>query len=179
MAIVQDGVVSHAGFVVGLRSSYSCGDTDYYAVYWNPETEKIGSVNYGTTRFYERNSASVDASPEVMEKAKAYCYKRLNDLTDKCKAAWNCVVQKGDVVRIDGFKRGEKKDLNGLDLEVFWVGVNKFTGCDSYGVRFNGKAYFVDNKYVFKNGVCAADARRLAKIQSMVSNAAAVAYIFD
>ncbi len=63
-------------------------DSDFYAMVWDEKTESVIKITYGTTRGWTyHNSAAVDATAEVREKAEAWEAERLTALyTEERKA---------------------------------------------------------------------------------------------
>lgn len=69
----EEFTVEYEGHVVGLREMNGYDDSDFYAVVWDAEAAAPKEVMYATTRGWTyNNSASVDATPEVMEAYNAY-----------------------------------------------------------------------------------------------------------
>jgi hypothetical protein len=68
-------------------------------------------------------------------------------------AARRVAPQRGDVVVIDGYRRGAKVALNGRTAEVFWTGEHRFRpGGFKVGVVLDGARVFLDADHVFKEG---------------------------
>ena len=65
-------VVTYDGAVLATRERNYYNDSDFYAIVWDEEKQVVKSVEYATTRFGGGGDAGVDATPEVIEKAKAY-----------------------------------------------------------------------------------------------------------
>ena len=114
--------VSYEGAVLATRERNFYDDSDFYAVVWDEATGRIAEVEYATTRGWTyANSATVDATPEVIEKA--YAYARglaLADLKDRA-ASKARKVAKGKFVRVVKGRKVPK----GTEGEVFWVGPGK------------------------------------------------------
>jgi ribosomal protein L19 len=68
----EDRVVTYEGAVLATRERNYYDDSDFYAVVWDEEKQVVKNVEYATTRFGGGGDARVDATPEVLEKAKAY-----------------------------------------------------------------------------------------------------------
>jgi hypothetical protein len=58
--------------VLATRERNYYDDSDFYAIVWDEEKQCVHDVEYATTRFGGGGDAWVDATPEVIEKAKAY-----------------------------------------------------------------------------------------------------------
>jgi hypothetical protein len=64
---------TYKGLVLELREYNGRDDSDFYAVVWDPENGTTDRVDYATTRGWTYpNSASVDATPEVLEAYAAF-----------------------------------------------------------------------------------------------------------
>lgn len=64
--------VTYEGAVLATRERNGYHDSDFYAVVWDEEAGRLTTVEYGTTRFPSCGSAEVDATDEVIEKARAW-----------------------------------------------------------------------------------------------------------
>jgi len=62
----------YKGAVLATREKNYYDDSDFYAVVWDEESQRVKSVNYASTRYGGGGDATVDATPEVLEKAKAF-----------------------------------------------------------------------------------------------------------
>lgn len=63
----------YVGQVLSLREYNAYHDSDFFAVVWDFDKGESISIEYGTTRFWSYpNTASVDATPEVLSAHKAY-----------------------------------------------------------------------------------------------------------
>lgn len=61
------------GKVVSLRESNGYNDSDFYATYYDEEKDTFVTIEYATTRAWcYPNNASIDASPELMQKFKTW-----------------------------------------------------------------------------------------------------------
>ena len=66
---------TYHGCVLCTREQSLGGDLDFYAVVWDEESQSIKSICYATERAYTYdNYAKVDATPEVLAKARAHLY---------------------------------------------------------------------------------------------------------
>jgi hypothetical protein len=62
----------YAGAVLADREWNGRDDSDFYAVVWDEAEQKVKRVDYATTRFASRGTAVVDATPEVVRKARRW-----------------------------------------------------------------------------------------------------------
>jgi hypothetical protein len=62
----------YIGAVLATRERNYYDDSDFYAVVWDEEDQCVKQVEYATTRFGGGGVACVDATPEVIEKAKKF-----------------------------------------------------------------------------------------------------------
>lgn len=113
---------SFKGCVLETRERNYHDDSDFYAVVWSEEKQAVTEVQYATTRGWTyNNSATVDATPEVLVKAGEWAVKRAFEalkLADKAEAA---KPAKGKVVTV---VRGGKVQ-QGTTGEVIWIGAGK------------------------------------------------------
>lgn len=65
-------IVEYAGCVLCDREENGYDDSDFYAVVWSEAKQKLIRVDYASTRYGGGGYASVDATPEVIEKARAW-----------------------------------------------------------------------------------------------------------
>lgn len=140
----SDSTVTHVGLVLGNggeRWNDSMHIMSYYAMVWNPETQKSESI-YSHDDFYVpesriRGHYEVDATPEVVDAYRAYTerlvveQRAFNALCDSQR------VEKGKVVQVI---RG-RKVAHGTRGLVFWYGNNGYG--ESVGLRdVKGETYF-------------------------------------
>lgn len=70
-----------AGAVLDVWERNGYDDSDFFAAVWNDAEGRIEQVQYATTRGWTyNNSAAIDATPEVLEKAEAYLAGRIEQL---------------------------------------------------------------------------------------------------
>jgi len=130
-------------------------DSDFYAVVWDDEQNCILHKQYATTRFYsEGYGAKVDATPEIIEKAKA----------EKEKYFLKFAIE-SDIENAKSIKIGKRVEVTrgrknrGVIGEVFWVGrPEKFSyhskEYHNIGIKLNDER---DDNGKFKNIVFAYD----------------------
>lgn len=111
--------VTYEGKVLATRERNFHDDSDFYALVWDDETGTIKEVEYATTRGWTyANGASVDATPDVIDKANAYARRLfLSDLKDRAVAAARKVAKGKRVKVVNG-----RKVAKGTEGTVFWVG---------------------------------------------------------
>lgn len=68
----QNGDVKFLGCVLCTREENGPSDSDFYAVYWSEEEQRLVREDYATTRFAGGGAAGVDATEEVRRKASAW-----------------------------------------------------------------------------------------------------------
>lgn len=118
---------TYEGCVLCKREHNGPGDSDFYAVVWDEEQGRCRSVEYATTRGWSYpNSASVDATPEAVVKARAWFEGWLREriAAETLNAAKE--VDFGKPVRATKRKRVYLG-------RVFWYGERRFNG--SYPVK--------------------------------------------
>lgn len=114
------------GAVLGLRERNMYDDSDFFARVWNEETQAVEEVMYGTTRGWTYAAgADVDATPEVIAKARAFDDKVAAEKLAKMNALRAAVAGIDTLVTILR-AAGRRKDLKGAEGRVTWIGPNKF-----------------------------------------------------
>lgn len=114
---------TYAGCVLDTYERNGYDDSDFYAIVWDENTQKIEHICYSTTRGWSYpNGASVDATPEVIAKAVKY-------IRDKQFAKWqednvkqSEMPYKGRKVRVVAGRKVEQ----GVVGEVFWFGEDQY-----------------------------------------------------
>jgi hypothetical protein len=117
--------VSFEGAVLATGERNYRDDSDFYATVWNETTGTVHNVDYGTTRGWTyANSASVDATPEVREKAAAFFAARNLEARIAKATAEAATPAKGKLVTV---VKGRKvpKGTTGV---VIWVGEGRYFG---------------------------------------------------
>lgn len=127
-AVVEEGpedgwgsVEEYKGRVLRVSEVNGYSDSDFYAHVW--DGERVDKVLYATTRGWTyRNSATVDATPEVREAATRWRAER--EYEDLLAAARRRAesVDRGKRVRV---VRGRKVPV-GTEGEVFWTGADRY-----------------------------------------------------
>ena len=93
-------------------------DSDFYAVVWDENKKCVKRVEYGTTRAYTYdNYASVDATPEVIEKATAYLRKLWGTKLTRYAIELAC---KPDIGKHVGVHSTRGKFAGDFEGEVVW-----------------------------------------------------------
>jgi hypothetical protein len=119
----EDYDVTYEGQVVALREHNGYDDSDFYAVVWDAEKAEPREVMYATTRGWTyRNSATVDATPEVAAAYAAYTAARRAEYMAFREAQEAARVEKGKTVEV---VRGRKVP-KGTTGTVIWVGSGRY-----------------------------------------------------
>ena len=93
-------------------------DSDFYAIVWDEVEQKIKHIPYRTTRGYtEGNYAEVDATEEVVEKAKAYIHNISYNSEYDRRLKYAVIPEKDKRVSCN-IKRGKSKGV--FEGVVFW-----------------------------------------------------------
>lgn len=109
----------YPGCVLSTYERNGYDDSDFYAVCWDNESEKVVEVLYDTTRCGGYGSATIDAGEDVLKKVYRYYKKLYTDFFDEVfnqKKAKE--IFKGDTVVV---VRGRKVP-KGTVGKVFWIG---------------------------------------------------------
>jgi hypothetical protein len=109
--------------VLALGEHNRHDDSDFYAVAWDAEKGESREVGYATTRGWTyNNSASVDATPEVLAAYAAYRAERQRQAAEDAAAIEAEVPREGRHVRV---AKGRKVPV-GTEGTVFWYGTDKY-----------------------------------------------------
>jgi hypothetical protein len=111
---------SYVGCVLATREENYYDDSDYYAVVWDEEHQRITRIDYDTTRFAGGGSASIDATDEVKEKAAKYIHGWLQDVIFDELVIKAKVIEKGKRVKVTSWS--SNKVPTGTEGVVFWKG---------------------------------------------------------
>ena len=139
----------YVGCVLSAYELNGYNDSDWYAVCWDREQQKLVEVEYDTTRAGGGGRAEIDATQEVLREVYRW-YKRMGrEHFDCCTNPSNAKkVQKGDTVRV---VRGRKVP-KGTEGVVFWVGTryNQYSRMDEerVGIEVAGERGFLNAEYV-------------------------------
>ena len=136
---------TYIGAVLEIGEENHYDDSDFYAIVWNDEKGCTERITYATTRGWSYpNGASVDATPEVVEKWRAWSLKRQEARRVADEALEAATPSHGKKVRV---VKGKK---SGTEGEVFWVGPCKFNRHKTnVGIRMlNGDKVFIDSANV-------------------------------
>jgi hypothetical protein len=116
---------THKGLVLSLGERNGYDDSDFYAVIWNPEKGCTERVQYATTRGWTYpNSATVDATPEVLASYEAWCTKVREDSRKAKEATEAAEPKKGRMVKVVKGRKVPKGTVG----TVIWYGA-----CKSFG----------------------------------------------
>lgn len=156
------------------RNGYD--DSDFFAIVWDEETSSILHIEYATTRFWSyENVATVDATPEVEDKAEACMAEMLfQAYTDSDYAQARSVTVKGRRVR-SLTKRGKNVDQEGV-VKWFLEKRSQY-GTWSYGFKVgflvDGESelrYVNDDKLEVVDPADSTDEERRIRATSMAAN---------
>ena len=146
---------TYVGRVLETYEENGYNDSDFYAIVWDDETNSLIHKQFATTRFYSNGyGATIDATPEIIEKATAERKNRFLKSAIEADEETAKTVAKGKMVEIN---RGRKN--RGIIGEVFWVGnPDKFSYYAkehrSVGIKLDDER---DDNGKFKNIVFAYD----------------------
>ena len=139
----------YVGCVLDTWERNGSWDSDFYAVCWDEEKQKVVNVMYDTTRCGSFGDAKIDATLDVIRKAYRYYYnvgrKQFDEIT-KIEQAKK--VLRGDTVTVI---RG-RKIKKGTVGKVFWVGTryNAYKRLEEHrvGIEVDGEKMFLPLGYV-------------------------------
>ncbi len=146
---------TYVGRVLETYEENGYNDSDFYAIVWDDETNSLIHKQFATTRFYSNGyGATIDATPEIIEKATAERKNLFLKSAIEADEETAKTVAKGKMVEIN---RGRKN--RGIIGEVFWVGnPDKFSYYAkehrSIGIKLDDER---DDNGKFKNIVFAYD----------------------
>ena len=146
---------TYVGRVLETYEENGYHDSDFYAIVWDDETNSLIHKQFATTRFYSNGyGATIDATPEIIEKATAERKERFLKSTIENDQETAKSIVKGKMVEIN---RGRKN--RGIIGEIFWVGnPDKFSYYAkehrSIGIKLDDER---DDNGKFKNIVFAYD----------------------
>ncbi len=141
--------VRYTGCVLDKYEHNGYEDSDFYAICWDEERQKVVEVEYDTTRCGGSGYAEIDATEETLRSVYRF-YKRMgrclfDGRTNEEQAK---KVQKGDNVRV---VRG-RKIPKGSTGSVFWVGTRynyySHENEERVGVEIDGDRQFLPLEYV-------------------------------
>lgn len=139
----------YVGCVLDTYEHNGYEDSDFYAICWDEEEQKVVRVCYDTTRFWGYGRADIDATLEVLRKVYRYYY---NSGRKKFDSDWKFAqakkVLKGDTVKV---VRG-RKIPQGTVGNVFWIGERYNIYSKKYedrvGIDVDGERLFLPLNYV-------------------------------
>lgn len=139
----------YVGCVLSTYERNGLNDSDWYAICWDREKQKVVEVEYDTTRAGGGGRAEIDATGEVLREVYRW-YKRMGrEHFDCCTNPSNAKkVQKGDTVRVIRGRNVPK----GTEGVVFWVGTryNQYSRMEEerVGIEVDGDRKFLSLDYV-------------------------------
>jgi hypothetical protein len=116
---------SHEGLVLQTGEHNHYDDSDFYAVVWNPAAGQPQEIEYATTRGWTyRNTATPDATPEVLAAYDAWQAERTRKAAEQQAAAELATPRPGKTVRV---VKGRKIPA-GTVATVAWYGEGRVYG---------------------------------------------------
>lgn len=138
---------SYVGATLGEYERNGRDDSDFYAIVWDEEKQKVRSFEYNSTRYAGGGNCVVDATPEVLAKAKAYYKPLVAENIRKASEIEAKKIHKGDRVRV---VKGRKVKI-GTEGTLFWVGdTRSFTRGGTVSTRVgiktdDGETFFLES----------------------------------
>lgn len=155
MAIMCEGVKTYIGRVLTEYEKNGYNDSDFFAIVWDDETDTIKTIEYGSTRHGGSYGCDIDATPEVIAKAKAYkSGVEAGDRADFDYLAGG-IAEKGKTATVANVK-GKNARFNNFQGVIFWVGGDKYAphyekDALRIGIEINGEKVFFSGSNVFVN----------------------------
>lgn len=118
----QDGTVYEmfVGAVLADRERNYHDDSDFYAVVWDDTLQQVTTIEYASTRYGGGGTCTVDASEDVLEKARRWlAERRFADWK-----RWN--AEQAREPKLLKTVRVTKGKNEGKEGDVFWRGANPF-----------------------------------------------------
>lgn len=133
----------YIGLVLDKYENNYYEDSDFKAIVYIPEKDRVEHIEYATTRGYTYdNWAEIDASPEVIEKAKTVILRNTASFAHAQYVNESAVPKIGKLVEVvKGRKHKGKKGI------VTWLGENSFSGYPRVRVENSEESFFVDSTY--------------------------------
>lgn len=139
----------YVGCVLSTYERNGYNDSDWYAICWDGEKQKVVEVEYDTTRAGGGGRAEIDATTEVLREVYRW-YKRMGrqlfDIRTNPEQAKK--IQKGDTVKVIKGRKVPK----GTEGVVFWCGTryNQYSRIDEerVGIEVDGERMFLNAEYV-------------------------------
>jgi hypothetical protein len=102
--------VTYEGAVIATYERNMSDDSDFYAIVWDEESQRIKTEMFATTRSWTyHNAATVDATPEILAKVHAYLVEKF---THNSIARWS-EPSKGKRVK-SLVRKGKAKGITGV-----------------------------------------------------------------
>jgi len=109
---------SYEGCVLKTYEENGYDDSDFIAMVWDETTQSIKHVEYATTRGWTyHNSAKIDATEEVKEKARAYAIKQNFEKLKKSYEKQSLTPDKNKIVKVVKGRKVPK----GLEGVILWI----------------------------------------------------------
>lgn len=139
----------YVGCVLSTYERNGMNDSDWYAICWDREKQKVVEVEYDTTRAGGGGRAEIDATGEVLREVYRW-YKQIGrGLFDgRTNPEQAKKVRKGDTVRVVQGRKIQK----GTEGVVFWIGTryNQYSHMEEerVGIEVDGERKFLSLDYV-------------------------------
>ncbi len=119
-------MTTHVGLVIETGEYNGYDDSDFYAVVWDVENQRTQRIVYATTRGWTYpNSATIDATPEVLAQYNAWCERMRAKARAEREAVEAATPRKGKVLKV----------VKGRKVPIDTQGVCVWFGMGEYGER--------------------------------------------
>lgn len=155
MAIMCEGVKTYIGRVLTEYENNGSSDSDFFAVVWDDEADSIKVVEYGSTRHGGSYGCDIDATAEVIAKAKAYKAEVSAEYSARFEYLAGGLAENGKSATIAGVK-GKNARFNNFQGVIFWVGGDNYAprykkDALRIGIEIDGEKVFLSGANVFVN----------------------------
>lgn len=149
--VAEDDIhaISHEGRVLYTYEQNGYHDSDFYAVVWDDEEERLRSIEYATTRGWTyHNGATADATEEALAKARAFLAEKVAEANRLASAEAAVIPDRGKQVEVT---RGKHKGATGT---VVWKGADRYRrGGVRLGVDSGGERIWINAEYARVTGI--------------------------
>jgi hypothetical protein len=155
---IRYAIRTHVGCVLAEFEKNGSSDSDFFAIVWDNESESIKAFEYGSTRHGGYYGCEVDATPEVIAKAKALKAEYEAEYEAEYTYLMNGYAEKGNLATIAN-ATGKYARFNGSQGTIFWVGEDKYApqyksqyGTNMrVGIEVNGEKIFLSGDCIHTN----------------------------
>lgn len=114
---------TYVGCVISVWEKNGYDDSDFYAEVWDEETQSIKTIEYASTRGWcYPNGARIDATPEVIDKVRAYLKKKNLEALQMKEKQEAHTVYKDKLIKV---VKGKKVPVGTIG-KVFWIGTKQY-----------------------------------------------------